>query len=159
MGCNSDTCLACALNAGTNGYQNAASRYFRCDIDRMAAVPRAVRLAVAIIKQTYAENVPLGRLAKTVACSPWQLSRVFHASTGVTLTQYRTQVRLARAIWRLRAGEESLARLAVDLGFAHHSHFTASFVRLMGAQPTIFRTMTRFRQRETGAMHTVYGTE
>jgi AraC family transcriptional regulator len=98
---------------------------------------------MSLIQRHYSTNVPLGQLARAAACSPWHLSKVFRSSTGLTITQYRTQVRVAQALRRLHAGERSLAMLAVDLGFAHHSHFTAAFVRTMGAQPSAVRSHNR----------------
>jgi AraC-like DNA-binding protein len=42
-----------------------------------------------------------------------------------------------------------LARLAVELGFAHHSHFSARFKSVFGTTPTAVRntlTYRRYRQ-------------
>jgi AraC-like DNA-binding protein len=154
--CDSDACLACVLSTDmeTGGEPCfAPARRLRCDVQRVTAAPRSVRLAVALIQRTYSQNVPLRELARAVACSPWHLSKVFRSSMGLTLTQYRTQVRVAQALVRLRGGERSLAMLAVDLGFSHHSHFTAAFVRIMGAQPSLMST--RFRQRASSHRDTV----
>jgi AraC-like DNA-binding protein len=154
--CDSDACLACVLGAGPERAPElhiAPARRLRCDVQRMTAAPRSVRLAVALIQRTYSQNVPLRQLARAAACSPWHLSKLFRLSMGLTLTQYRTQVRVAQALVRLREGERSLALLAVDLGFSHHSHFTAAFVRIMGAQPSLMST--RFRQRASTHRDTV----
>jgi AraC-like DNA-binding protein len=55
------------------------------------------------------------------------------------------RLRLALALERL-AGDATdateattLSRLALDLGFASHSHFTFTFRRVLGASPSDFR--------------------
>jgi AraC-like DNA-binding protein len=66
--------------------------------------------------------------------------------TGSSIHQYRLQLRLGIALERLAGGEVDLARLAVDLGFAHHSHFSACFRRVYGYTPGQARsTLTRAR--------------
>jgi AraC family transcriptional regulator len=49
------------------------------------------------------------------------------------------RLRLAAALQRIAGGESDLARLAVDLGFSHHSHFTARFHSVFGCTPVCAR--------------------
>lgn len=151
--CESTACLACALRAQASNDTHpviAPSRAIPCDIERVETAPPLVRAAVALIRLNYTENMPLTTLARTLMCSPWSLSRQFRSSTGLTVTQYRTQVRLALALPRLREGEPSLAGLAVDLGFSHHSHFTTACVRVLGARPGSIRSSVAVSTRRAG---------
>ena len=79
---------------------------------------------------------PIGSLAGEVGCSPYHLARLFRRATGTSIHQYLLRLRLAIALGRLAQGETDLGRLAADLGFAHHSHFSASFRRIFGLTPT-----------------------
>jgi AraC-like DNA-binding protein len=81
----------------------------------------------------------LDALARAVHCSPFHLARQFRAATGETVSRYLLRLRLALAMERMAAGESSLARLAHDLGFAHHSHFSARFRAVFGATPSDVR--------------------
>jgi AraC-like DNA-binding protein len=65
--------------------------------------------------------------------SPYHLTRVFRERTGRTLTEYLHDLRLRAAVDRL--GEESLSRLAADLGYASPSHFTDRFRATFGVPP------------------------
>ena len=65
---------------------------------------------------------PAARLAELVGLSPYRLSRAFTREMGVSLTHYRNRVRLGAAMDRIEQGEESLAVLAADLGFADQAH-------------------------------------
>jgi AraC-like DNA-binding protein len=78
-------------------------------------------------------------LARTVGTSPFHLSRLFHRHTGLTLTAYHLSLRLRAAHQRILEGEPDLTRLALELGFADHSHFTTAFRRALGTTPSELR--------------------
>ena len=91
----------------------------------------------------------LESIARAVYCSPFHLARQFRSATGESIGRYLLRLRLALALDRLAQGETDLARLAVELGFAHHSHFSARFRSVFGTTPTAVRNalaQRRFRQ-------------
>jgi AraC family transcriptional regulator len=73
-------------------------------------------------------------------------------SKGVSLRRYVNQLRLARALIELRSVDD-LTRLALELGFSSHSHFTLAFRRAFGCTPSQFRgrNARRHRRGERGA--------
>lgn len=81
----------------------------------------------------------LDDLAQAVTCSKFYLCRLFREQTGTTVHQYQTDLRLRLSLQRLTEGESDLNNLASDLGFASHSHFTATFRRTFGITPSHFR--------------------
>ena len=83
----------------------------------------------------------LHELARRQAVSPHHLSRVFHASTGITVPAYRNQLRVREALERLADGERSLTSLATDLGFADHAHMARTVRRETGAAPSDLRRL------------------
>jgi len=107
---------------------------------RLRAVPRVEQVR-ALLAARPAERWTLAAIGSAVHTSPYHLARQFRAATGQTLSRYLLGLRLALALDRLQQGEDDLARLAADLGFAHHSHFTARFRRTYGATPSQFRTL------------------
>jgi AraC family transcriptional regulator len=105
-------------------------------------LPHAVDLAEAAkrwVAPRVAERLTLARIAGAVDCSAFHLCRSFRQATGVTLQMYREQVRLRMALERLEDGERDLTRLALDLGYSSHSHFTAGFRRAFGQPPSLTR--------------------
>jgi AraC-like DNA-binding protein len=80
-------------------------------------------------------------LARQQSVSPHHLSRVFHASTGTTVSAYRNQLRVREALERLAEGERSLTSLATSLGFADHAHMTRTIRRETGAAPSALRRL------------------
>jgi AraC-like DNA-binding protein len=80
-------------------------------------------------------------LAAALGVSPYQLSRRFSASVGMSLTRYRNRVRVSRALSRLDGGERDLAGLAADLGFADQAHLTRAVKAMVGCTPGAVRAI------------------
>jgi AraC-like DNA-binding protein len=95
----------------------------------------------ALLAARPAEPWRLEAVARAVHCSPFHLARQFRAATGETIGRYLLRLRLALALERLADGERALGRLAVELGFAHHSHFSARFRAAFGTTPDAVRTI------------------
>lgn len=100
-----------------------------------------VERAKAIIARDPFDDRTLADIAREAAVSPYHLTRAFRRATGLSLHAYRMQLRLQRGLERAHAGEP-LARVAVDCGFAHHSHFTAAFRKHFGSIPSQLRKIS-----------------
>jgi AraC-like DNA-binding protein len=104
--------------------------------------PYAARLAadaaeaIAMADPVAAGLIPL---ARRLSVSPAHLSRTFRRATGVTLTRYRNRIRISRALDRLLQGEENLAALAAELGFADQAHLTRAVRAEVGHPPGALR--------------------
>jgi len=86
----------------------------------------------------------LAAIAADVGISPIYLTQVFQQVEGLPLYRYQLQLRLSRALDLL--GEHvDLTRLALDLGFSSHSHFSAAFRRAYGQTPSEFQRSARVR--------------
>jgi AraC family transcriptional regulator len=81
----------------------------------------------------------LSELARSLDCSPFHLSRIFHQVAGCSIRRYVARLRAFAAAERLSAGVSDLTGLALDLGYHDHSHFTNSFRREWGVPPRVFR--------------------
>jgi AraC-like DNA-binding protein len=95
----------------------------------------AVRRSKKFLDEHYADPVPLQELARLAGLSPYHLNRSFCRKIGMPPHAYQLQVRIARAKSALRTGA-SIARVALDTGFADQSHFTRVFKRLVGGTPS-----------------------
>lgn len=78
-------------------------------------------------------------LAQLLDVSPYRLSRAFSRELGLSLTQYRNRVRVGRALDRLAGGEQDLAGLAADLGFADQAHLCRTIRAHVGRTPAALR--------------------
>jgi AraC-like DNA-binding protein len=86
--------------------------------------------------------VGLVELARDLGVSPAYLTDAFRRAEGVPLVRYQLQLRIRRAL-ALLPHTDDLARLALDLGFASHSHFTAAFRRAIGVTPSAYRKTSK----------------
>jgi AraC-like DNA-binding protein len=80
-------------------------------------------------------GLSLPELAHRLATSPHHLSRQFHAATGATVSRHRLRLRVRAALERLAEGEQDLATLAADLGFADQPHLTRAVKAETGSTP------------------------
>jgi AraC family transcriptional regulator len=107
-----------------------------------------------------AEPLSLEHLARALGCSAYHLCRVFRHATATSLHEYRSQLRLRRGVDLIEGGAEDLTRIALELGYSSHSHFSHAFRRAFGVTPTQFRgaigrgarTRIRWRSRRLGAI-------
>jgi AraC-like DNA-binding protein len=104
------------------------------------SVREAVRAVQELLAHRHAEPLTLTALAAYVGLSPWHLSRSFRVHVGVGLHQYRTRLRLLSALERLGDSRRpDLARIAFDVGFSSHSHFTREFRAFFRLPPSRIR--------------------
>lgn len=112
---------------------------------RTATTPAARRAHARLVEDArawigvhHAEAWQLDDVARAVASSPFHLHRVFRATTGTTIQRYRDALRLRSGLARVLDGE-SISTVALDVGYASHSHFTARFRRDFGVTPSAVR--------------------
>ncbi len=107
----------------------------RADQARLSdASRRAVRRVQELIAGSLDQPHSIEALALEVGLSPFHLCRCFRAATGSSLHVYRTALRLHLAMQALPHSDD-LTELALDLGFASHSHFTERFKAHFGCTP------------------------
>jgi AraC-like DNA-binding protein len=85
-----------------------------------------------------ASPAPLDRLAAEVRLSLYYLCHAFRRVTGMTMSGYRNRLRLMMSLEHFTPGAD-LTRVALDLGFSSHSHFTYAFRRTFGVPPSKVR--------------------
>jgi len=117
-----------------------------------AAAPRAARPEIvsprarviadeirSVISGRFEEGWSLSRLAAHFRISAFALSRAFRKGTGSTIHRYLVTLRLRASLERLEHPRADLTAVALDLGFASHSHFSFAFRRSFGETPKACR--------------------
>lgn len=116
----------------------AVERSSRTDAETVRRKRTLTEDARALLASTAAENMHLAEVARQLSCSVFHLCRVFKEIHGTTLHAYRVDVRLRMALERIVDSRADLTRVALDLGFCSHSHFTAAFRRQFGVTPSSY---------------------
>lgn len=94
--------------------------------------------AIDYIQAHSAENVSLEAIATEVGMSQYYFARLFKQSTGSSPYQYLIKCRIERAKELLLQGQQSIANVALQVGFASQSQFGRHFKRLTGVTPKQF---------------------
>src|SRR5262249_34422664 len=86
-----------------------------------------------------ADPVSLAAMAELAQLSPYHFARAFKQSFGMPPHRYHMQLRIERAKALLAKGHLSVAEIAVGVGFSETSAFSASFRKLTGSAPSLYR--------------------
>lgn len=100
---------------------------------------RLASAARARIAERYTRNDSLASIANAVNASQWHLARTFRRVFGVSMGQYREELRMRAAIARLDGTK--LTDVALDLGYSSHAHFTYRFRKAFGVAPAAARAL------------------
>jgi AraC family transcriptional regulator len=99
--------------------------------------------ATEIVEEQFARPLALSVVAADVGVQPVRLARRFRARHGRSVGTYLREVRVRRAAARLADGNDSIADIALAVGFADQSHLHRWFVRLIGETPARYRRQLR----------------
>jgi AraC-like DNA-binding protein len=100
-----------------------------------------------LLGSRFREALQLDEIARAVYASPYHLCRTFKRATGLPIHRYLTRLRLHQSLEDLLDQPGApLARIALDLGFASHNHFTSAFRTEFGLAPSEFRRAVSSRQ-------------
>lgn len=113
----------------------------RSSLARHRALADAARV---YLHETLAESHSVHDIAHALGTSPFHLCRVFRASSGRTLHEYRTELRVRAGLEALETASArgtTLSGIAHNLGFASHAHFTDVMRKRAGLTPSALRAM------------------
>jgi AraC family transcriptional regulator len=99
--------------------------------------------AVGYIQRGFRHEMRLEQIAKAAGVHPVHLARTFRRVHGCTVGDYTRFLRLEDACKKLIATKKSVTELALECGFADHSHFCHAFYKRFGLSPTQFRRAHR----------------
>jgi AraC-like DNA-binding protein len=113
-----------------------------CDLVRelaVAALPSLVREAVTSIRFHIDQPLGLNQIADTLGVHPSYLSRTFKKALGMTLTDYINKLRIEEAKYMLDHSNESVAKIALRVGYSDPNYFSKVFTKLEHVTPHDYR--------------------
>jgi AraC-like DNA-binding protein len=108
----------------------------RDDFGRSVRSIEAVKEAISLDPE---RKWTLHDLAQLANVSPYHLSHLFRQKAGVPVYRFVVRTRLARALDAVLDTDTGLAAIALETGFASHSHFTTHFRDFFGLTPLELR--------------------
>ena len=117
----------------------------RCAEPDRDSEPPEVHLSRAYryIAMNYAERISLAQLTEAAGVSESSLTRAFRRSAGLTPVEYVTAYRVRQSCRLLRYTDDSVTRIAFDVGFSDSNYFSRRFHQLMGVTPVQYRAKSR----------------
>ena len=122
-----------------------------------AEYDKRVNRVIDHIREHLDEELPLLRLARVAAFSPFHFHRVFKAITGETLFGFVQRLRIERAAGVLRGqADRSVLEVALDHGFSSAATFARAFKAHFGMSATQWRAggAERWRARQSAERKT-----
>jgi AraC-like DNA-binding protein len=89
------------------------------------------------MSRRFCDKFDLDELAMLTGVSSGHLARIFRRQTGLSIHQFMIELRLRESL-DLLLEMRSIADVAAQLGFTHHSHFTAAFGKAFGTTPSAY---------------------
>ena len=100
-----------------------------------AAHAHRIRAAMQLMSEGLAERCSLTSISRRVGMSPFHFARIFSSLVGLSPHQYLLRLRLRHSATMLRQGA-SVTTAAVSSGFDNLAHFSRSFRRRFGINPS-----------------------
>jgi len=91
------------------------------------------------IKNTLNEDLSVNNVAKEMNISVYYLSHLFKQVTGISILEYRNELRLTKAKRMLIESRFSVNEIAIQCGFCNASYFAEVFSRSEKISPSQFR--------------------
>jgi AraC-like DNA-binding protein len=95
-----------------------------------------------IVAARYREPLSLADVARAVHCSPYHLSRMVSAVEGISIHRLILRLRLREALERMLDSGDTVAAIAMSVGFGSHSRFSEAFRREFGVTPREVRLLS-----------------
>ncbi len=97
----------------------------------------------AVIEENIGEDFSIGEIADRVGISRYYMAHLFKNHTGTTVTDYKTELRLAKAKLLLISTDKKIVEIATECGFASSGYFSEIFKKNEGTSPTDYRDLHR----------------
>lgn len=100
---------------------------------------------LSYLHANYRDKSSVETLANIAALSPSSLHRLFRLQTGMTTSDYVSQLRIGHACALLVNSQKSVALIADDVGYCNLANFNRQFKALKGKTPRQFREAFNLR--------------
>lgn len=104
-----------------------------------ALAEKKLQLIFDFVEANLDQNIGLDDLASHCGLTSFHFARSFKVSTGSTPHQFILERRVARARAKLLHGQQSLAEIALEVGFSSQAHMTGVFRKSLGVTPGRYR--------------------
>ena len=91
------------------------------------------------INENYNADISLSAISKKFNMNPCYCSQLFKKKVGRTIVQYKTEVRMKKALELLQSTDYAITEITFLIGYTDISHFTKTFKKYYGKSPSKYR--------------------
>lgn len=100
---------------------------------------RRIQIVVRLLENNLDKQIAIAEIARQVNLSTSRLAHLFKAEMELSMQQYVTQLRLAKAKRQLATGFLSVKEVAASVGFSSVARFVTCFKSFVGFTPGQYR--------------------
>jgi len=112
---------------------------FPATSDVFAPLDRRIQVVVMMLETNSHKQIVTEEIARLVNLSPSRLAHLFKHEMELSIQQYVTQLRLAKARDQLESSFLSVKEIAASVGFSSVTRFVVCFKDMIGATPAQYR--------------------
>jgi len=98
-----------------------------------------IEKAQIMIEENYNRDLTLEELSHKIGFSPSYFSKLFKSHTGKNFVQFRSELRIQKAMELLNMPNKSIIEIAYEVGFNDMSHFIRTFKKQTSLLPNEYR--------------------
>ena len=98
---------------------------------------------IAYIHANYHQAINLHTLCDYLNLNMCYFCVLFKNQTKMTFSQYLNKLRINESKKRLETTNDSIIDISLSVGFNNHNHFSATFKKLTGVTPTVYRNQLK----------------
>ena len=102
---------------------------------------KPIQEAKRMIEECYRDQITLSDISDALGLSAPYFSALFKAETGVTVSQYITNIRINEAKRLLLVSQEPIANIAVRVGYSDEKYFMRVFKKEVGLTISEYRRL------------------
>lgn len=110
-----------------------------CIRQRKNGVGRVAKQIQDYLKEHYAEETNLEKIAEKIGLTSAYISTIFKKETGMTITNYLIQIRLEKAKEMIRDTNMTISEIAYAVGYVDTRYFSKLFIKNVGIKPVEYR--------------------
>ena len=98
---------------------------------------------IKYIHENYHQSINLHMLCDHLNLNTCYFCVLFKNQTNMTFSQYLNKVRINESKKLLETTSNSIIDVSLSVGFNNHNHFSATFKKLTGVTPTVYRNQLK----------------
>jgi len=100
----------------------------------------------AIIQDNITEELSVDVIAEKVGISRYYMLHLFKKTTGLTITDYKNELKITKAKNLLIHTDKRIAEIAYECGFGSASYFSKIFFEVESISPSEYRTLLKIKK-------------